>query len=437
MAQTELRQEINQGNTEQGASVHPEMMEEECSSGKNQKEDIEKRKNMEFVKGVFFGTLISAVCVLGMFLVNNGTVGFEWGRSVEAGPGSEVLTSLETRHKLEEVRQKIDSAFLYDVDGEDLISYLFKGLTVGLNDPYANYYTAEELKTITESNQGEYYGIGITLLQDMASGRLHVAGVYEGSPAETAGMKVDDEIIAVDGESVTGMDLSSAVALIKNKEESLELTLLRDGVELTLTVEPDSIEIPTVSCEMLEDGIGYLKITEFDSITVQQFEDAMQQLEGEGMEKLVVAVRDNPGGVLSSVCDILRQILPEGLIVYTEDKNGKREEYTCNGVHALEKPLVVLVNNNSASASEIFAGAVQDYGLGTIIGETTYGKGVVQRTFLLDDGSALKLTSEKYFTPKGQDIDGTGIKPDIVVEQEENSDTDLQLAEALEVLKQE
>ena len=357
MAQTELRQEINQGNTEQGASVHPEMMEEECSSGKNQKEDIEKRKNME-------------------------SVGFEWGRSVEAGPGSEVLTSLETRHKLEEVRQKIDSAFLYDVDGEDLISYLFKGLTVGLNDPYANYYTAEELKTITESNQGEYYGIGITLLQDMASGRLHVAGVYEGSPAETAGMKVDDEIIAVDGESVTGMDLSSAVALIKNKEESLELTLLRDGVELTLTVEPDSIEIPTVSCEMLEDGIG-------------------------------------------------------GLIVYTEDKNGKREEYTCNGVHALEKPLVVLVNNNSASASEIFAGAVQDYGLGTIIGETTYGKGVVQRTFLLDDGSALKLTSEKYFTPKGQDIDGTGIKPDIVVEQEENSDTDLQLAEALEVLKQE
>ena len=163
----------------------------------------------------------------------------------------------------------------------------------------------------------------------------------------------------------------------------------------------------------------------------------MQQLEGEGMEKLVVDVRDNPGGVLSSVCDILRQILPEGLIVYTEDKNGKREEYTCNGVHALEKPLVVLVNNNSASASEIFAGAVQDYGLGTIIGETTYGKGVVQRTFLLDDGSALKLTSEKYFTPKGQDIDGTGIKPDIVVEQEENSDTDLQLAEALEVLKQE
>ena len=436
MTETELRQETDQGNAEQGGSVQPEMVQAESKSVKNKEEDIEKRKNTEFVKGVFFGTLISAVCVLGVFLVNNGTVGFEWGRSVEAGPGSEVLTSLETRHKLEEVRQKIDSAFLYDVAGEDLTTYLFKGLTVGLNDPYANYYTAEELKTITETNQGEYYGIGITLLQDTASGRLHIAGVYQGSPAETAGIKVDDEIIAIDGESVTGMDLSSAVAQIKNKEGSLELVVLRDDVELTFIIEPASIEIPTVSYKMLEDQIGYLKITEFDSITVQQFEDAIKQLEEDGMEKLVVDVRDNPGGVLNAVCDILRQILPEGLIVYTEDKNGKREEYTCNGVHAFEKPLVVLVNNNSASASEIFAGAVQDYGMGTIIGETTYGKGVVQRTFLLDDGSALKLTSEKYFTPKGQDIDGTGITPDIAVEQDEETDTDTQLAKALETLKQ-
>ena len=173
------------------------------------------------------------------------------------------------------------------------------------------------------------------------------------------------------------------------------------------------VELPTVSYEMLEDSIGYLRITEFTMVTPQQFEDAYKDLQEKGMEKLIVDLRDNPGGVLSSVCDVLRQILPEGLIVYTEDKYGEKQEMKCDGDTPIDIPLAVLVNENSASASEIFAGAVKDYEIGTIVGTTTYGKGIVQSIRQLSDGSAVKLTTAKYFTPKGNDIHKVGITPDV------------------------
>ncbi|MCD7817495.1 MAG: S41 family peptidase [Lachnospiraceae bacterium] len=184
-----------------------------------------------------------------------------------------------------------------------------------------------------------------------------------------------------------------------------------------------------VSYEMLADQIGYLQLTEFTESAVEQFRDAVEDLNGQGMEKLIVDLRDNPGGLLTSVCDILDEILPEGLIVYTEDKNGNREEYMADDEQSVTCEVAVLVNGSSASASEIFAGAIQDYGLGPIIGTQTYGKGVVQKTYYLSDGSTFKLTVENYYTPNGQEIDGNGITPDIVAEEgddEENSETDIE-----------
>lgn len=390
------------------------------------------RRNWEFTKGVLFGILISAVCVMAVFLVLHGTVGS--GRGDSEKSAVEALTGRETLKKLEEVAERIDASFLYEADGEQLADYLFRGIAAGLDDPYASYYSADQLQDVVDTSNGAYYGIGITLLQDVQTGIFRIAGVYENSPAWEAGLCPDDQILAVDDETVTGMDLSQVVALIKEREDSVALTILRGEEELTVEVTPAAVEIPTVSYRMLEDQIGYLRITEFDTVTVQQFRDAMVELEDQGMESLIVDVRDNPGGNLDSVCEILDELLPEGLIVYAENKEGRREEHTSDGEHQFTKPVAVLVNGNSASASEIFAGVIQDYELGPVVGSQTYGKGVVQRTYLLDDGSALKLTTDRYYTAKGQDIDGKGVTPDALVEE---TDDDLALQKAMELLRTE
>lgn len=395
-------------------------------------------KNAEFIKGVLFGIMLSAICVMALLLIEKGTVGFRLSNADEEIRGAEWLTSAETREKLEEIADRIADSFLYEADGEKLVSCLFKGLTIGLEDPYANYYTQDEVKTITELNEGEYYGIGITILQDAETGRFWIAGVYEDSPAWNAGLETDDEIVEVDGEPVTGMDLTNLVAMIKQKK-AVTITVLREEEEQDFSMTLTDVEIPTVSWKMLDERTGYLKITEFDSVTVEQFENAMTQLKEQGIEQLILDVRDNPGGILDAVCDILDDLLPEGLIVYTEDKDGNRQEYKSDKEQIYDGPLAVLVNGNSASASEIFAGSIQDYGLGPVIGTGTYGKGVVQRTYLLSDGSALKLTVEKYYTAGGQDIDGHGITPDYVIEktdgeekQETEEETDLQLQRAID-----
>ena len=227
--------------------------------------------------------------------------------------------------------------------------------------------------------------------------------------------------------------------------ENVILTVHRENADepLTITVPITDVELPSVFHEMLEPKIGYIRITEFKGVTEEQYTTAFKDLKDQGMEKMIVDLRDNPGGLLDSVCDILRQILPEGLIVYTEDKNGNREEETCDGKNALDIPLAVLVNENSASASEIFAGAVKDYGIGTIVGTTTYGKGIVQSIRTLSDGSAVKLTVSKYYTPKGNNIHKTGITPDVEEKLDSNllnksdysHEEDNQLQRAIQVLE--
>jgi carboxyl-terminal processing protease len=237
------------------------------------------------------------------------------------------------------------------------------------------------------------------------------------------------------------------VSKIKGKEGTkVNITIYREGVAepIDFTIVRQKINIPTIEFEMLEDSIGYIQIVEFDEITISQFNNAIKSLEKEGMKGLIVDVRNNPGGLLDSVVNILDRLLPKGLIVYTEDKNKNREEEHAKKSDKFTKPLAVLINGNSASASEIFAGALQDYEKATIIGTTSYGKGIVQRVIPLTDGTAVKLTISKYFTPKGRNIHGTGIVPDIEIELDEElkqlvtipHDKDNQLQKAIEVIKE-
>jgi carboxyl-terminal processing protease len=243
---------------------------------------------------------------------------------------------------------------------------------------------------------------------------------------------VGDVVLAIDDVSVDGMDLSEAVSMIRSKEESFVLQVYRESEdkELALALSCSEVELDYVQWEMMTDEIGYLKLTEFTTRGAEQFREALEEMEQQGMTRLIVDLRDNPGGLLDAVCDMLDMILPDDLLVYTEDRNGSREEYYGTKSRVFDGQVAVLVNGNSASASEIFAGAVQDWALGPVVGTQSYGKGVVQKTFTLSDGSAFKLTVEKYYTPNGQDIDGNGITPDIEVTESDDTDSESENTES-------
>lgn len=392
-------------------------------------------KNKEFWKGAVAGALIVACVTTGAYagagLATKGTV----------------LGDRKCRSKLTYLENMIDEYYLGDKDEEKLQEGLYAGLIYGLGDQYSRYYTAEEYDSENSSSQGTYVGIGI-LMEKNKEGGVKIVECYEGGPGEVAGLEKDDIISAIDGEDITNDEVSDVADIIRNSDkDSVVLTVHREGVEdaLEITVSITDVELPSVFHEMLDSKIGYIRITEFKGVTSEQYQEAFDDLNKQGMERLIVDLRDNPGGLLDSVCDILRKILPEGLIVYTEDKNGNREEEKCDGKNELQIPLAVLVNESSASASEIFAGAVQDYGIGTIVGTTTYGKGVVQSIRQLSDGSAIKLTVANYYTPKGNNINKIGIKPDIEVtldtsllnkdKDEITHEEDNQLQEAIKAVK--
>lgn len=341
------------------------------------------------------------------------------------------------REKLEAICDIIDEEFLFETDETALTEAMYAGLLNGLDDSYSEYYTAEEYESISESHEGHYKGIGVVMIQNKDTGTISVAYCYDGGPAQKAGVQEGDIIYEVNGEAVTDKDLDEVASAIKEGDgDEVTLTLYREKEEsyVEVTIVKAEVEIPAVEYEMLEDNIGYISIYQFTGVAASQFEEAYQALSEQGMEGLIVDLRDNPGGLLNSVCDILNSFMPEGILVYTEDKNGDRNEYFSEGETPITIPLTVLINENSASASEIFAGAVKDYGVGTLVGTTTYGKGIVQKTFNLTDGSVVKLTVSSYYTPKGVNIHGTGIEPDITVEQPKDSEEDLQLQKAMENL---
>lgn len=387
------------------------------------KNSMKAKKN--FLQGALFGALI--------MLCGTGVVSC----------GIRLSEDASSEEKLSVLKGLIDENYIGDVDEEALEEGIYKGYIQGLEDPYSVYYNEEETKDLYETTEGEYSGIGAVLSQDLESGVITLVQIYEDSPAAKAGLKDNDILTKVGDIEVTGMDLSEVVTYIKGeKGTDVDLTVLRgeDAEEITVTATRDTVEAQTVKYEMLEGQTGYLSVSEFDSVTYAQYEEALNELTAQGMTGLIVDLRNNPGGNLNTVCEMLDLVLPKGTIVYTEDKDGKRETATSDDEHQINVPMVVLVNGNSASASEIYAGAIQDYGIGKIVGTQTYGKGVVQQIFDLGDGTSVKLTIAEYFTPTGRNIDGEGITPDVEVEyeaDENNPEADNQLEKALEVMKEE
>lgn len=395
-------------------------------------------------KGIAIGFAATLIVIQAVMLGNR----FLTENAGKEKTGQIDLTDREVQEKLTEIETLMNNYYLDELNSDQIETWLYKGAVAGLGDPYAAYYTEEEYQSLRDSTNGSYCGIGVEISQNISTGIVTITRVFEDGPAMEAGLRPGDVLYKVGDFEATGEDLTMIVSKIKGEEDTeVQISIVREGEEdyLEFQVKRRTIEIQTVGSAMLEDQIGYISITSFDDVTTEQFTKALDELESQGIRGLVVDLRDNGGGLVSSVCAILDRLLPEGLIVYTEDKYGNREEQTSDAEHYFDKPLAVLVNGNSASASEIFAGAIKDYEIGTLVGTKTYGKGIVQKIYPLSDGTAVKLTVSKYYTPKGNNIHEIGIEPDVEIDLEEelkkkiviSLEEDNQLQKAVEVLEQE
>lgn len=352
-------------------------------------------------------------------------------------------TFLEKKNVLQSL---IDYYFWEDADKEALYNGMYKGMLEALDDPYSCYYTPEEYAALMESVEGVYCGIGALVSQNASTKEITIVRPFVDGPAYKAGMLPGDILLEIDGEDVSAWDLNLAVGRMKGEQGTkVDIKVWRPSEKgyVTMTVTRDLIEVETVTYRMLDDNIGYIYVMEFDDITTQQFETAYKNLSKQGMKGLVIDIRDNPGGLLTTVSDMLDLFLDSGKIVYTVDKYQHTEVINAKKGKVALVPMAVLINQNSASASEIFSGALQDYGLATIVGTQSFGKGIVQSIIPLDDGSAVKLTVSRYYTPKGRCIHGIGITPDVFVELDEELKTqvvvsleeDNQLQEAIKQVK--
>ena len=410
----------------------------------------EMKNRKSFWGGVLTGVLAVALVAGGIYLGYSAWMFFQYSRAQNVsvqenaeGVSANSVATQNTLNKLDVIEETIEKYYLEDVDEQTLEDGIYKGMVESLGDPYSTYYAPDELEQIQEKTEGIYYGIGAYIGIDTETSLPRLTGIIDGTPAQESGLRAGDLIYQVDGTDVQGLELEQVTSLVKGEEgTTVHLTIIREGESdyLEIDVVRRQVESPTVNQEMLDDRIGYIQITEFDTVTLDQFTEALAVCRGKGMEGLILDLRGNPGGNLSTVCEIARQILPKGLIVYTEDKNGKRTEYSCDGEHEMTEELVVLVDGNSASASEILAGAIKDYGIGTLVGTTTFGKGIVQRIISLTDGSAVKLTVSHYYTPNGNNIHEVGIEPDVEIafdgDAYYNDDVDNQLQKAIEVMNE-
>ncbi|MDD3253149.1 MAG: S41 family peptidase [Lachnospiraceae bacterium] len=438
----------------------------------NENRNETKNKN-KFWKGVLVGALVTAfaglmivgvaagISVIGRSVIDSqvqqqGTVAESTGAAAE----NQKLDLLSLNKKLSTLQDIINRDFLFDEDMSKVEDGIYKGLMYGLDDPYSVYYTAEEYAQMSEETSGVYCGIGAMISQNIETGIMTAIRVFPGSPAEEAGMKKGDIFYKVDGQDVSQFDLDVLVQQHVRGEEGtyVDLTVLRDGEEVSLHVQRRMVENPTVEHQMMEDKTGYVLVTQFDVITGDQFQTAVEDLEKQGMERLVIDLRDNPGGVVDSCVQMAAYLLPEdpfdGMLLSTASKHGQEDKYYCEDGelrhetaegkrlekrypktddHELDMPIAVLLNGQSASASEVFAGALQDYKKAVLVGTTSFGKGIVQNLIPLTDGSAVKLTVAHYYTPAGNDLHKKGLTPDVEVEYEvpENPGQDM-----AEILKQ-
>ncbi len=413
-------------------------MEEERKMGK-------KNSIVSFINGFCVSTTIFCVTLAGMKLTGTGLFAYQ---KEAQGVEETVLEEQDSDFtdvidkKLLALNAYIDKFFLSDlneegIDADKLKEGVYKGYISGLGDIYSEYYTKEEYEDLMESSSGEYDGIGVSITEDESTGCGKIISVNKGSPAESAGMKEDDLIYEVDGEKVVGLDLDTVVSKIRGKEGTkVNITVYRTSENdyVNMDIVRKTIEVITVDYKMLENDIAHVVIARFDANTDELFSEAISKAKAEGAKGFIFDVRSNPGGNYETVCNMLDEILPEGVLVYTMDKNGEKVEEKSDAA-CLDMPMTVLINGNSASAAEIFAGAIKDFKAGKIIGTTSFGKGIVQGIYGLPDGSAIKLTISRYYTPSGVKIHGTGIEPDIEIDLDTDAKEDVQLNKAIEELK--
>ena len=392
-----------------------------------------KKTKSRFLPGFLVGMLATMVITAGVVvgIVFSGT-----DINITAKKQNNKSATEASLSKLSSLESIID---LYKVDNKKLEEGIYKGLFSGLDDPYSVYYTADEYAKLQEDIDGVFVGMGAYVSQNTETGIIIVTKAFDNSPAKKAGIKDGDIIYKVEDKEVTGEDVDKVVSMIKGKENTkVKLTIYRQSEKKYIDVEITraKVEVPSIEAKMLnkKKGIAYIQIVEFQENTYKQFASAIEKLKKQGMKSVIFDVRNNPGGRYDIVCQILDDLLPEGTLVSTKDKYGKEEKQTSDA-KALNMPMVVIQNENSASASEIFAGAIQDFKAGTIIGTRSFGKGIVQQMWPLNDGSAIKLTVEKYYTPSGKNIHGKGITPNVEVKASTKGNKDVQLNKAIEILE--
>lgn len=379
-----------------------------------------KNKNeiIRFLKGAVCGAVVTSIIVIAKGSLDTKHAFFE-------------PLPMTISEKATVIAAMLEENYIGDFEKTDLADEMYESMAEAMGDPYTVYLTEKQMQAFIQDTGGTISGIGIVITQD-ENGNCFIKEVLENSPAEEAGIKAGDIIRAIDGKDVTGMSVIDISALTKGaKGTKIKITVERNGADMDFEVERSNIDLQYVKSDV-DGDIGYIKITEFTKLTANQFEDALKELKSKNIKGLIIDVRDNPGGMIDSVTQIADDLLPEGIITYTVDKNGNKKDFV-SAEGELDMPIAVLVNGSSASASELFAGALQDYGKGVIVGTQTFGKGIVQGLYSLGDGSGIKITIQKYYTPNGVCIHGVGITPDYVVEN--NDSDDAQYEKALEILK--
>lgn len=347
--------------------------------------------------------------------------------------------------KVEYLKALLNQYYIGETDESAMQEGIYKGLIASVDDPYTVYYTQKEYEKIIESTKGSFQGIGVTVMANKEDNTILIVSVIDNSPAYEAQLRPGDKIIKVNGEEVYGDKLDAAVSVMRGKEgTSVKVTVYRESTNETLDMDITrrTIEDVTVKSEMLDNNIGYLKLTGFEEVSFNQFKKAYDELNTAGQKGMILDLRFNGGGQLTTAQDIADLLVPEGPIVYIEEKGKEKKISKASDANKIEVPLVVLVNGYSASASEVLTGAIKDYNVGKVVGTKTFGKGIVQTVLSIGDGSGVKITSAKYYTPSGVCIHDIGIEPDYVVELPEDLRTkltltkeeDTQLQKAVEVI---
>lgn len=389
------------------------------------------------------------IFIILLILSNMATLIVSNGISIAVGDKVIVQTkdsnTAEYITKLLNLKNEILNSYYQDVDEDDLLEGALIGMFQAVGDPYTVYYDEDQFQSYMEQIQGTYVGIGVVVTMD-DNNVVTVVSSIEGTPGKKAGLVTGDKIIKVNNEEIIGLSLTEVVAKIKGDQGTeVTLTIQREGSDELIEKKliREEIVMKSVNSEVLDDGIGYLTISQFENYTSKEFSENLNKLLDENIKGLIVDVRDNPGGRMDTVVEIVDRLMGESVIVYTEDKAGNKDYKYSDEKNKLNLPIVVLINGGSASASEIFAGALQDTNSATIVGTTSFGKGIVQRMSDLGDGTGYKVTVSEYFTPNGRNIHDKGIEPDVEIEMpldlkyesDYSLEKDVQLNKAIEVLK--